>query len=60
MFLVMELCDQGELCDLLRVRKTLNENVSTIFLFGTKTYSHAGADLASSARRGASFLQGGA
>ena len=26
MFLVMELCDQGELCDLLRVRKTLNEN----------------------------------
>ncbi|XP_028407710.1 serine/threonine-protein kinase 33-like [Dendronephthya gigantea] len=26
MFLVMELCDQGELCDLLRVRKTLSEN----------------------------------
>ena len=30
MFLVMELCDQGELCHLLRVKKTLSENVSKI------------------------------
>ena len=45
MFLVMELCDEGELCDLLRVRKTLNENVSIMF------YTAIGITFACFARR---------